>query len=125
MEGGQAAMRSRLVWMAALLAALVSLGAAADISGKWKAEFTTPDGTARVNTFTFKVDGAKLSGTVAGGQDESPIKDGKISGDDISFSAERPFGTFTYTGKVSGNEIKLKVTFNDQSFDMTAKRVTN
>jgi len=111
--------------MAALLAALVSLGAAADISGKWKAEFTTPDGTARVNTFTFKVDGAKLSGTVAGGQDESPIKDGKISGDDISFSAERPFGTFTYTGKVSGNEIKLKVTFNDQSFDMTAKRVTN
>ena len=30
---------------------------AADASGKWKAEFTTPDGTQRVNTFTFKVDG--------------------------------------------------------------------
>jgi len=117
-------MKYRLLWLAAALGALLSVATAADVSGKWKAEFTTPDGTARVNTFTFKVEGAKLSGTVAGGQDETPIKDGKISGDDISFSAERPFGTFTYSGKVSGNEIKLKVTFNDQSFDMTAKRVT-
>jgi hypothetical protein len=32
---------------------------------------------------------------------------------------------FTYNGKVSGSEIKFKVTFNDQSFEMTAKRVTN
>jgi hypothetical protein len=68
---------------------------AADISGKWKAEFATPDGTQRVNTFTFKVDGGKLTGT---------------------------FGTFTYSGKVSGGEIKFKVTFNDQSFEITAKR---
>jgi hypothetical protein len=30
-----------------------------------------------------------------------------------------------YSGKVSGSEIKFKVTYNDQSFDMTAKRVSN
>jgi len=96
---------------------------AADISGKWKAEFATPDGTQRVNTFTFKVDGGKLTGTVAGSQDETPIQNGKVNGDDISFTAERPFGTFTYNGKVSGGEIKFKVTFNDQSFEITAKRM--
>ena len=50
-------------------------------------------------------------------------KNAKISGDDISFTAERPFGTFTYTGKISGNEIKFKVAFNDQNFEMTAKRL--
>jgi hypothetical protein len=50
---------------------------------------------------------------------------GKISGDDISFSAERPFGIFAYTGKIKGNEIVLKVSFNDQTFEMTAKRMTN
>src|SRR3989442_15953936 len=91
---------------------LSSVGVAADVSGKWKAEFTTPDGTQRVNTFTFKVEDGNLTGTVAGSQDETPIKNSKIAGDEISFSAERPFGTFTYNGKLSGNEIKFKVTLN-------------
>ena len=114
------------IWFTGILAILLSVAAmAADISGKWKAEFATADGTQRVNTFTFKVDGGKLTGTVAGAQDETPIQNAKINGDEISFTAERPFGMFTYSGKVSGNEIRFKVTFNDQSFDMTAKRVSN
>jgi hypothetical protein len=119
-------MKNRLFgWAAVLVVMLSAVAAAADVSGKWKAEFTSADGTARVNTFTFKVDGGNLTGTVAGTQDETPIKNGKISGDDISFSAERPFGTFTYTGKISGNEIKFKVVFNDANIEMTAKRVSN
>lgn len=118
-------MRNLLSWSVVLLGVLVSLMAvAANVSGKWKAEFTTPDGTPRVNIFTFKVDDGKLTGTVAGSQDETPIADGKLAGDEISFSAERPFGSFTYKGKVSGNEIKFQVTFNDQTFEMTAKRVS-
>ena len=111
-----------MVFLAVLLPLLA---AAADVSGKWKAEFTTPDGTPRVNTFTFKVDGGNLTGTVAGAQDETPIKDGKVAGNEISFSAERPFGTFTYNGKLSGDEIKFQVTFNDQAFEITAKRMAN
>ncbi len=117
-------MRKRIgLWVVAVGVLLALAAAAADVSGKWKAEFTTPDGTQRTNTFTFKMDGGKLTGTVAGSQDETPIKDGKVSGDDISFSADRPFGTFTYKGKISGNEIKLKVDFDGNSFDITAKRM--
>src|SRR5712692_4724345 len=119
-------MKNRLSWRIVVLGLMLSLvAAAADVSGKWKAEFTTPDGTQRVNTFTFKIEDGNLTGTVAGAQDETPIKDGKIAGDEISFSAERPFGTFTYNGKVSGDEIKFKVNFNDRSFQITAKRVPN
>ena len=119
-------MKNCSIWLTGILALLLSVAAvAADLTGKWKAEFTTPDGTQRVNTFTFKVDSGKLTGTVAGTQDETPIQNAKINGDEISFTAERPFGTFTYSGKVSGNEIKFKVTFNDQNFEMTAKRVSN
>jgi len=119
-------MRNRLSWHILVLGMLLSLAAAAaDVSGKWRAEFTTPDGTQRVNTFTFKVENGNLTGTVAGSQDETPIKDGKVAGDEISFSAERPFGTFTYNGKVSGNEIKFQVTFNDRTFEITAKRVSS
>ncbi len=119
-------MRNVSIWLAGIFVLLLSVTAvAADVSGKWKAEFTTPDGTQRVNTFSFKVDGGKLTGTVAGTQDETQIQNAKFVGDEISFTAERPFGTFTYTGKVSGDEIKFKVTFNDQNFEMTAKRVSN
>jgi hypothetical protein len=119
-------MRTSGFWLLAALALAAAVTApAADISGKWKAEFTTPDGTPRTNTFTFKVDGGTLTGTVAGSQDETPIKNGKINGDEISFTADRPFGTFNYTGKVSGNEIRLKVEFNDNKFDVVAKRMAN
>ena len=103
--------------------ALAIVAEAADVSGKWRAEFTTPDGTQRVNTFTFKVDGDKVTGTVAGTQDETPPKDGKVSGEMISFTADRPFGTFTYKGKISGDEIKFSVQFNDNSFEILAKRL--
>ena len=119
-------MRNRSIWLIGILGILLCVAAvAADISGKWKAAFTTANGAQRVNTFTFKVDGAKLTGTVAGTQDETQIQNGKVNGDDISFTAERPFGTFTYSGKLSVSEIKFKVTFNDQSFEMTAKRLSN
>ena len=39
-----------------------SFALAADVSGKWRAEFTTPDGTQRVNTFAFKAEGEKAEG---------------------------------------------------------------
>jgi hypothetical protein len=117
-------MWKRLLFWIAAGAILVTAAAAADVDGKWKAEFTTADGTARVNTFTFKSDGAKLTGSVAGSQDETPIQNGKIEGSDISFTAERPFGAFSYKGKLSGDEIKFKVDFNGNNIDMTAKRMT-
>ena len=117
-------MRNGKCLLALVIGCVLALAAAAaDVTGKWRAEFTTPDGTQRVNTFTFKVDGGKVTGTVAGAQDETPIKDGKVSGDTLSFTADRPFGTFTYTGKISGDEIKFAVQFNDNNFEMTAKRV--
>jgi hypothetical protein len=119
-------MNERLwLWIATLVVLLPVLVLAADLSGAWKADFTTPDGTQRSTTFSFKVEGGKLTGTVKGAQDETPIQNGKVDGDDISFTAERPFGTFNYKGKASGSEIKFKVEFNGQSFEITAKRAQN
>src|SRR4051794_27247886 len=114
--------RSAALMLLSLLFTALSL--AADLNGKWKADFTTPDGTQRSNTFTFKTDGSKLTGTVAGAQDETELKDGKVMGDDITFTAERPFGTFTFKVKDNAkDEIKFSVSFGDNNFDMTAKRV--
>jgi hypothetical protein len=116
-------MLKRTIGSIAALTLLLSVAVAADVSGKWRAEFTTPDGTARVNNFAFKQEGEKLTGTVAGTQDETPIANGSVKGDEISFTAERPFGNFAYKGKIAGDEIKFKVSFQENSFEITAKRV--
>jgi hypothetical protein len=116
----------RYKWLGGLVLVALWAGAApaADVSGKWRAEFTTPDGTARTNTFTFQQDGEKLTGTVAGTQDETPIQNGTVKGDQVSFEAERPFGRFTYKGKISGEEIQFQVSFSENNFNITAKRIS-
>ena len=102
---------------------------AADVTGKWKASFNTPDGQTRESVFDFKVDGEKLTGSVSGPMGETPISDGKVSGDDISFSVTRSFNgnefKMRYKGKVSGDEIKFTIEAGERSFEMTAKRVSS
>jgi uncharacterized protein (DUF2147 family) len=118
------------ILLLALLALFALTVSAADVNGKWKANFTTPNGDARESTFDLKADGDKLTGTVAGAQGEpAKIQEGKISGDDISFFVMRNFGgnevKLEYKGKVSANEIKFTVSFGggDRTFEMTAKKI--
>ena len=83
----------------------------ADIDGKWTAQVPGRDGQPQETTFTFKVEGDKLTGAVSGRQGDTPIADGKISGDEISFTVtrERQGATIkqVYKGKVAGDEIKF------------------
>ena len=112
------------------VAFILAAGAAwaGDVSGTWVAEFTTQRGDTRESTFNFEVDGEELTGTVSGRQGDTPIDDGKITGDEISFSVTRDFGRgdmkFLYEGTVSGDEIEMTVTIEgrDRTFEMTAKR---
>ncbi len=115
-----------LVCIAAVLSFVVVASAAA-VDGKWKAEFETPDGQTRTNTFTFKAEGEKLTGSVTGQAGEAPIQNGKVSGDGISFSVVRNFGgqevTIQYKGKISGDTIQFTVDFGGGGFEITAKRI--
>lgn len=93
---------------------VVAIGAlAADISGKWVAQVTGRNGQAREATFTFKVEGDKLTGTMSGGQGgDVALTEGKVSGDTVSFTVSRERNGNTikqnYTGTISGSEIKFK-----------------
>ena len=119
-----------LVRALALVSVFLTAAWAADVSGKWKAEYESPDGQTRTSMFTFQVDGEKLTGTVGSARGESPISEGKVSGDEISFVVVRKFQDnefkMNYKGKVAGDEIKLTVTANfggeERTFEMTAKR---
>jgi hypothetical protein len=110
-----------------LIAAFAVAAFGADVDGKWKATFETPDGQKRDSMFDFKAEGSTLNGTLSSTRGESKIQDGKIEGDTITFNVIRNFNgqdfKMGYTGKLAGDEIKLKVTFGEgRTFDMLAKR---
>lgn len=119
----------RIFTVFAVVLALCAVSAsAADVSGKWKATYTTPDGQQRESTLDLKAEGAKLTGTISSARGEAKIDNGAIDGDQVSFTVTRNFNgndvTLKYKGKVSGDELKLTVQFgDDRTFEMTAKRM--
>lgn len=103
---------------------------AAEIGGTWKAEFETQRGLQKY-TFILKQDGATLSGKASvereGEKREVEFKDGKIDGDVVTFVEPLKIQdrelNITYTGKVSGNEIRFTRKVGDfGSSEATAKR---
>jgi hypothetical protein len=118
-------MKMLLCFCAAMLMALPAVPArAADVTGSWSSD----NGDFQL-TFTFKQDGAALTGTVQGPQgDAIAISDGKVDGDKISFKVSFNGMTITHDGTVSasGDEIKLSTKSDSGDFparDMTLKRV--
>jgi hypothetical protein len=96
-----------------ILLLCISFGVlAADVTGKWTAQVPSRQGGTRDQSFNFKADGDKLTGTISGRQGEIAITDGKISGDTISFTVKMEYGGNSveqkYTGAISGDEIKFK-----------------
>jgi len=100
--------------MRRLLCAFVLAAAAAfaaDIAGKWTGDMPGGGGDTMPTTFNFKVDGDKLTGTMTGPQGDLPLQDGKVSGDNLSFSTTLEFNgnsiKIVYKGVVSGQTIKM------------------
>jgi hypothetical protein len=120
-------MRIRTLAFGLLLAAATP-ALAADIDGKWAGSIDTPNGPVQIN-YTFKAEGGTLTGSTTGPDGASiPIKDGKVTGNKVSFSLTLDFGggptTFNYTGEVTPVELKLHSEFMGQPIDFTLKRPT-
>jgi hypothetical protein len=118
----------RTVFMSiALLFALMASALAADISGTWKASFDTQIGVQNY-TYTFKVEGSKLTGHAKSEYADVDIQEGTIKGDDITFVENFDFQgmpiRIVYKGKISGDEIKLSRNVADiATEEAVAKRV--
>jgi hypothetical protein len=106
-------------------------GADETVAGKWKGQFDSQIGLQKY-TFEFKVAGTNLTGTATGeremGTNTVAITEGRINQDAISFVEPLKFQDqdirIEYTGKVSGDEIKLHRKVGDfAEEDLVAKRV--
>ncbi len=94
----------------------------ANVDGKWQGSVSGPNGDFTI-TFNFKAEGTKLTGTVGGPNGDTPIDDGKIEGNKISFKTAFQDSTIVDEGTVSGDSIDLKVTGPWGESNMTLKRV--
>ena len=109
------------------------VASAADVTGTWKSDFESQTGH-QYYTFTFKQDGAKLTGKAHSKFDdrerEAELKESKMEGDTISFVELFSFMgneiRISYTGKLSadGKEIKFAREVGDFAREeIVAKRV--
>ena len=102
--------RLTAIAMGVVLSALPAL--AADLAGKWTAEFDTQVGPQKY-TFDLKVDGEKVTGKAfferMGQKGEADLLEGKLVGDKVSFvemlDAMGNTVRIEYDGTVKGDEI--------------------
>ena len=109
-----------------LLLVVAGLAFGADVDGKWTGTVSTPGGD-RPITFVFKAAGATLTGSMLGqANNQIAIKDGKINGNNISFSVTIDMGgdsmKLDYKGVVSADQIKLSGVSMGQPFELALKR---
>ena len=113
-----------------LLAALAMSALAADVAGTWKVSAEGPNGNME-RTFVFQVDGSKLTGeTTSSMMGKSTIADGKVEGDNLSFTITIKLQDnemkVNYKGKVTGNEIHFTAELpgGGQSIEWHGKKVS-
>jgi hypothetical protein len=118
-----------LIALSALALAL-TVGAPADVTGKWQGTLTSTrsDGSTAEDTALVILEqrGSKLSGTVGSNEnDRHPITSGSIDGNKISLQAKNANNEREYTIEltVEGDAMKGSLTSGDRSATLALKRV--
>jgi hypothetical protein len=93
-----------------MLVVICGAALAADFNGTWTAAIDTQIGVQNY-TYTFKVEGEKLTGKAKSQYGETELTEGVVKGDDITFvenlNYEGMLLKITYKGKIAGDEIKF------------------
>ncbi|MGH9584526.1 MAG: glycoside hydrolase family 27 protein [Bryobacteraceae bacterium] len=108
-------MRSVMVVLCAAMFAVSTY--AADLTGHWLATRHARNGHARELSLYLKANGDLLTGYISRSQENTPISDGKIAGNTISFAIVRDeFGTMhttEYKGPVSDGTLTVETVGNE------------
>jgi len=102
---------------------IVCLAAAfADLNGKWVGKINTPDGNSLDVAYTFKVDGEKLTGTANSPMGDISVDNGKIKGDEFSFTVNVQGTDYPHKGKVYADSCGVDIDFGGNQSHFTLKR---
>ena len=111
-------MKLRILSLIALLGVFSFVAAAADPSGPYKAEMQGRNGNTQSITINLKADGSNLTGSITTPRGDNPISDGKVDGDNVSFSQKMSLNgndmVIKYKGKIEGDTIKFTRTMTTQ-----------
>ena len=125
-------MKIRFFGILALLLATALPAGAADLLGRWTAEFDSPIGVQKY-VYEFKKAGDALAGEAtfdhSMGKGTVPLNNVKVEGDKVSFDEPLNINgekiTITYSGTLAGDELKLtRVVGNFGTEQLTAKRAS-
>ena len=115
----------RKIMFVAVMLLVAGFAFAADIDGKWTGEIEF-GGQSMPVEYTFKADGAKLTGSTMIMENPVEIQDGKIDGNNISFSITFGEGEqgmkIDYKGVLTGDQLKLSFDMMGQSTDIMLKK---
>jgi hypothetical protein len=105
-------MTKKLLFVLSIFCALAMVALAADVSGKWTWEQQGRNG-ATTSTLVLKASGSTLTGTLDGGRGGAlEITDGKVDGNNVSFTVKRDMGGQTvstsYKGTLDGDTLNLE-----------------
>ena len=105
-----------IAWASVLLVLANSFSAiaASDISGEWTAKTHMGGGGAESpvdTTFTFRVNGAKVSGTVSSSRGVFEIKDATIEDNTLKFTLDVPGARIIYDGLITDEGIDFLAEF--------------
>src|SRR5262245_11894279 len=107
-------MKGKVFSVCAIVLLTVTSAWAQGVAGKWTAKVPGGQGGGESEvTLGFKVDGNTVTGTLNNSQvpGEVEIKEGKITGDEVSFHLVRTIGQaetkVLWKGKIAGDEIKF------------------
>ncbi len=123
-------MRTRFLGILALLVATALPASAAELVGKWTAEFDSPIGVQKY-VYEFTKSGDALAGQASYdhsmGQGTVELSDVKVDGDKVAFVERLSVNgmdlTVTYSGTLAGDEMKLTRNVGEFGTEqLTAKR---
>jgi hypothetical protein len=117
-------MKIKILVTAALLLCFVAAYAwFAGIDGKWTAMLTGPTGQEFPITCEFKVDGAKLTGTMTSSMGKFDLIDGMVKGDSLWFTADLKNMQIKNRGRYYAQGDSIALYFGTRGTHSTMKRV--
>jgi hypothetical protein len=119
-------MKTKIIASVLILFVIGVTAYAADVDGTWTGSVQGPQGEFPIS-FTFKAEGATLTGSTTGFDGMPvPITDGKIDGNNITFTVTFDFGgmpfTISYKGVVSPDQLKMSGDAAGMPFEFTLKK---